>query len=88
MTTQYAVCHLERGAGNDSGMSCHIERKTADGKPHIPDNADESRTHLNRELIAFPDGVRNALRRFSTELKQPDLSGKSAKTRPTPSVCF
>ena len=29
-----------------------------------------------------------ALRRFSTELKQPDLSGKSARTRPAPSVCF
>ena len=27
--TQYAVCHLQRGSGNDSGMSCHIERKDA-----------------------------------------------------------
>lgn len=26
---------MERGAGNDSGMSCHIERKTADGKPYF-----------------------------------------------------
>ncbi len=56
---QYAVCHLQRGNGNDSGMSCHIERKTADGKVYIPDNADKTRTHLNRELIHFPDGVRN-----------------------------
>ncbi len=56
---QYAVCHLQRGSGNDSGMSCHIERKTADGKVYIPDNADKTRTHLNRELIQFPDGVRN-----------------------------
>ena len=24
--TQYAVCHLQRGSGNDSGMSCHKER--------------------------------------------------------------
>mgnify|MGYP007002739969 CR=1 FL=1 len=30
--TQYAVCHLQRGSGNDSGMSCHIERKDAKGK--------------------------------------------------------
>ena len=44
MTTQYAVCHIERGAGNDSGMSCHIERRTAEGKEYIPDNADGSRT--------------------------------------------
>ena len=56
---QYAVCHLQRGSGNDSGMSCHIERRTADGKVYIPDNADKMRTHLNRELIQFPDGVRN-----------------------------
>ncbi len=56
---QYAVCHLQRGSGNDSGMSCHIERKTADGKVYIPDNADKTRTHLNRELIHFPNGVRN-----------------------------
>ncbi len=56
---QYAVCHLQRGSGNDSGMSCHIERKTADGKVYIPDNADKTRTHLNRELIQFPHGVRN-----------------------------
>ena len=56
---QYAVCHLQRGSGNDSGMSCHIERKTADGKEYIPDNADKTRTHLNRELFRFPEGVRN-----------------------------
>lgn len=56
---QYAVCHLQRGSGNDSGMSCHIERKTAAGKVYIPDNADRARTHLNREFITFPDGVRN-----------------------------
>lgn len=56
---QYAVCHLQRGSGNVSGMSCHIERKTADDKVYIPDNADKTRTHLNRELIQFPDGVRN-----------------------------
>lgn len=56
---QYAVCHLQRGSGNDSEMSCHIERKTTDGKVYIPDNADKTRTHLNRELICFPEGVRN-----------------------------
>ena len=55
--TQYAVCHLQRGSGNDSGMSCHIERKDAKGKKYVPDNADAGRTHLNRELVKFPDGV-------------------------------
>lgn len=59
MSKQYAVCHLQRGSGNDSGMSCHIERKDVKGKTYVPDNADRNRTHLNRELIAFPDGVKN-----------------------------
>ena len=57
--TQYAVCHLQRGSGNDSGMSCHIERKDAKGKKYVPANADAGRTHLNRELVRFPEGVSN-----------------------------
>jgi len=57
--TQYAVCHLQRGSGNDSGISCHIERKDAKGKKYVPVNADANRTHLNRELVTFPVGVKN-----------------------------
>ena len=57
--THYAVCHLQRGSGNDSGMSCHIERKDAKGKVYVPANADANRTQLNRELIVFPAGVKN-----------------------------
>ena len=49
----YAVLHLEKAKGADSGMSAHIER-TIQSK-----NTDPTRTHLNRELIQFPDGVRN-----------------------------
>lgn len=81
MTTQYAVCHLERGAGNDSGMSCHIERKTADGKPHIPDNADKSRTYLNRELITFPDGVQNRTQAIQRRIETAGLKRKVGKNQ-------
>nr|DAW88377.1 MAG TPA: Plasmid recombination enzyme [Bacteriophage sp.] len=81
MTTQYAVCHLERGAGNDSGMSCHIERKTADGKPHIPNNADESRTHLNRELITFPDGIHNRTQAIQHRIDTAGLQRKVGKNQ-------
>ena len=49
----YAVLHLEKAKGADSGMSAHIERTIQ------PKNADPTRTHLNRELIQFPDGIRN-----------------------------
>ncbi|WP_289199407.1 MobV family relaxase [Bacteroides acidifaciens] len=81
MTTQYAVCHLERGAGNDSRMSCHIERKTADGKPHIPNNADESRTHLNRELITFPGGVQNRTQAIQRRIETAGLKRKVGKNQ-------
>ena len=45
--------HLEKAKGTDSRMSAHIERTVH------PKNADRKRTHLNRELVQFPEGVRN-----------------------------
>ena len=36
--TQYAVCHIQRGNSNGSGLSTHIERQTKNGKPFIPKN--------------------------------------------------
>lgn len=78
---QYAVCHLQRGSGNDSGMSCHIERKTADGKVYIPDNADKTRTHLNRELIRFPDGVSNRTEAVQYRIDHAGLHRKVGKNQ-------
>ena len=49
----YAVLHMEKTSGTDAAMSAHIERTIK------PKNADENRTHLNRELVKFPDGVEN-----------------------------
>lgn len=49
----YAVLHLEKAKGTDSRRSAHIERTVH------PKNADRTRTHLNRELVQFPEGVRN-----------------------------
>lgn len=49
----YVVLHIEKGQGGDDKMSSHIERKSH------PANADETRTHLNKELIDFPEGVEN-----------------------------
>ena len=56
---QYAVCHLQRGSGSDSGMSCHIERKDTKGKTYVPDNANAKRTHQKRDRKIFPQGVDN-----------------------------
>ena len=49
----YAVLHLEKAKGTNSRMSAHIERTVH------PKNADRMRTHLNRELVQFPEGVKN-----------------------------
>lgn len=45
----YVVLHLEKAKGTDSAMSAHIERTVK------PKNADEIKTHLNKELIQFPE---------------------------------
>ena len=78
MKEQYAVCHLQRGSGNDSGMSGHIERKDAQGKTYVPDNADSSRTHLNRELVSFSDGVRNRTEAIQYRIDHAGLTRKVA----------
>lgn len=48
----YISIQINKAKGSaDAGASDHIERKT------MPKNADPTRTHLNRELVEFPDGV-------------------------------
>lgn len=66
----YAVLHMEKTSGTDSAMSAHIERTIK------PKNADESRTHLNRELIKFPDGVENRTQAIQCRLDTAGLTRK------------
>ena len=48
----YISIQINKAKGSaDTGTSDHIERKT------MPKNADPTRTHLNRELVEFPDCV-------------------------------
>ena len=86
--TQYAVCHLQRGSGNDSGMSCHIERKDAKGKVYVPANADANRTSQNRELLTFPNGVANRTEASNTASTLLDCTAKWPRTRQKPSALF
>ena len=79
--TQYAVCHLQRGSGNDSGMSCHIERKDAKGKIYVPVNANADRTHLNRELVRFPEGVSNRTEAVQHRINTAGLRRKVGKNQ-------
>ena len=71
----YAVLHLEKAKGTDSGMSAHIERTIQ------PKNADPTRTHLNRELIQFPDGVRNRTAAIQHRLDTAGLRRKIGKNQ-------
>ena len=79
--TQYAVCHLQRGSGNDSGMSCHIERKDAKGNIYVPGNANADRTHLNCELVKFPEGVSNRTEAIQHRIDTAGLRRKVGKNQ-------
>ena len=71
----YAVLHLDKAKGVDSGMSAHIERTIH------PKNADSTRTHLNRELIQFPDGVTNRTQAIQHRLDTAGLKRKIANNQ-------
>lgn len=66
----YTVLHLEKAKGNDSAMSAHIERTIH------PKNADASRSHLNKELIIYPDGVNNRTSAIQYRLDNAHLKRK------------
>lgn len=66
----YAVLHMEKTSGTDAAMSAHIERTIK------PKNADENRTHLNRELIRFPNGVNNRIQAIQHRLDTAGLTRK------------
>lgn len=66
----YAVLHMEKTGGTDAAMSAHIERTIH------PKNADESKTHLNRELVKFPDGVENRTQAIQHRLNNAGLTRK------------
>lgn len=66
----YAVLHMEKTSGTDAAMSAHIERTIK------PKNANESRTHLNRELIRFPDGMENRTQAIQHRLDTTGLTRK------------
>jgi len=55
---------------SDARQSDHIERKI------IPDNADPKRTHLNRVLIGYPDGVNGRDEAIAHRLKTAGIKRK------------
>ena len=66
----YAVLHLEKAKGADGAMSTHIERTIH------PKNADAKRTHLNRELVRFPEGVKNRTQAIAHRIETAGIKRK------------
>lgn len=67
----YISIQINKAKGSaDTGASDHIERKTT------PKNADPTRTHLNRELVQFPDGVANRTEAISHRIRTAGIKRK------------
>ena len=67
----YISIQINKAKGSaDTGASDHIERKT------IPKNADPTRTHLNRELVEFPDGVSDRIEAISHRIRTAGIKRK------------
>ena len=67
----YISIQINKAKGSaDTGASDHIERKT------IPKNADPTRTHLNCELVKFPDGVSNRTEAISHRIRTAGIKRK------------
>ena len=71
----FVVLHLDKSSGNEASMTAHIERTA------MPSNADPERTHLNKELIEFPEGVSNRTEAISHRLKNAKLERKIGKNQ-------
>lgn len=71
----YVVFHMQKSRGTDSGTSAHIERKVK------PSNADEERTHLNRRLVDYPDGVQTRTQAIQHRLQTAGLTRKVGKNQ-------
>lgn len=67
----YISIQINKAKGSaDTGASDHIERKT------VPKNADPTRTHLNRELVKFPDGVTDRTEAISHRIRTAGIRRK------------
>ena len=67
----YISIQINKAKGSaDTGASDHIERKT------MPKNADPTRTHLNRELVEFPYGVKDRTEAISHRIRTAGIKRK------------
>ena len=66
----FVVLHMEKAHGSASGTTAHIERFI------IPNNAAPTRTHLNRKLITYPDGIKDRSAAIQRRLEEAGLTRK------------
>ncbi len=71
----YVVLHLDKSPGNEAAMTDHIERNV------IHPNVDPTRTHLNKNLIEFPDGVKDRTEAIQHRLKTAGLGREIGKNQ-------
>jgi hypothetical protein len=71
----YVVLHLDKSPRNEAAMTDHIERKV------IAPNVDPKRTHLNKELVPFPEGVTNRTEAIKHRIQNAGLSRKVGKNQ-------
>ena len=71
----YVVLHLDKSPGNESAMTDHIERKV------IHPNVDPKRIHLNKELIDFPDGVKDRTEAIQHRIQNAGLTRQVGKNQ-------
>ena len=66
----FAVLHIQKPKGNDARASAHIERTIQ------PTNADPERSHLNKELVNFPDTVENRTQAIQYRIEHAGITRK------------
>jgi hypothetical protein len=71
----FVVLHLDKSPGNEAPMTAHIARTV------MPPNADSTRTHLNKNLMEFPEGVKDRTEAIQHRLNNAGLERKIGKNQ-------
>jgi hypothetical protein len=68
----FVALHIQKPKGNDARTTAHIERTV------YLANADPERTHLNRNLIEYPEGIENRTQAIQYRI---EIAGITRKIR-------
>jgi hypothetical protein len=71
----FVVLHLDKSPGNEAPMTAHIARTV------MSPNADPARTHLNKNLMEFPDGIKDRTEAIRHRLENAGLERKIGKNQ-------